>query len=313
MTRIALLGPQRHQPNVGEIAVSLGVKGRLAVITAGWQEREAEIEELDAILEHPAVNLKLHQRAERIFLGEPSFREAHRAHQNHIKKLQGLYRIRLGHLMNAVRDLLDRRDEHKEDPLIEGEIRAAMRSVTKLDRFHISRLRQLHHDFQEKWTLGHASLLMDHHYELADILRDCDGVLIAGGHVAVLLNRLRLLKMASLIRGKTIIAWSAGAMALGEKIVLFHDTPPQGSGYAEVFEAGLGLYPGVVPLPHAAKRLRLDDPTRVTMFAGRFPEDKCLTFDEGSSLIMEGESWRESNKVRQLKVNGKVEVMEVGF
>ena len=90
------------------------------------------------------------------------------------------------------------------------------------------------------------------------------------GHVAVLLNRLRIFKLEPMLAQKPIIAWSAGAMVLAKRIVLFHDTPPQGKGFAEVFEAGLGLYSNLIPLPHAAKRLQLDNPTRVSIFARRF-------------------------------------------
>jgi hypothetical protein len=47
--------------------------------------------------------------------------------------------------------------------------------------------------------------------------------------VAVLVNRLRLFGLGDLVADKTVFAWSAGAMAVSERVVLFHDDPPQGT------------------------------------------------------------------------------------
>ena len=65
-------------------------------------------------------------------------------------------------------------------------------------------------------------------------------------------HRMRLFRLSNSLLDKPVIAWSAGAMVLGERIVLFHDTPPQGSAWAEVMEQGFGLLPDLVPRPHAA-------------------------------------------------------------
>ena len=73
----------------------------------------------------------------------------------------------------------------------------------------------------------------------------------------VLLHRMRLFDVMGLLNDQPIFAWSAGAMAMGDRVVLFHDSPPHGVGNAELFEEGLGAYHGVLPLPHAKKRLHL--------------------------------------------------------
>jgi hypothetical protein len=78
-----------------------------------------------------------------------------------------------------------------------------------------------------------------------------------------------------------VVAWSAGAMALAERVVLFADEAVQGSGHAEVYRRGMGLVRGVVPLPHARRRLHLDDPVRVAAFARRFADACCLILDDG--------------------------------
>jgi peptidase E len=129
-------------------------------------------------------------------------------------------------------------------------------------------------------------------------------VLVAGGHVAVLLNRLRLFGFAELARGKPIIAWSAGAMALSDRVVLFHDRPPQGAAHAEILEGGLGLIPGVVALPHAHRRLALEDPERVREFAQRFAPARCLTLEHGSLVRWHAGRVAEARDVKRLARSG---------
>ncbi|MBS0395160.1 MAG: Type 1 glutamine amidotransferase-like domain-containing protein, partial [Proteobacteria bacterium] len=139
-----------------------------------------------------------------------------------------------------------------------------------------------HAAFARHWQRSARASLAPHRESLARAIEAAAAVLVAGGHVAVLLNRLRLFGLAALLERKPLIAWSAGAMALTERVVLFHDRPPQGAAHAEVLEPGLGLVPGVVALPHAAARLALEDAVRVQAFARRFAPARCLALDHGS-------------------------------
>jgi peptidase E len=123
-----------------------------------------------------------------------------------------------------------------------------------------------------------------------DVWRRVEGaglVLIAGGHVAVLLNRIRLFRLGALLAQKPVIAWSAGAMVLGERIVLFHDNAPQGRRNAEVLDAGLGIVPKLIPLPHARTRLDWSSRTRMALFARRFAPSQCCTLDFGSLIRLD--------------------------
>jgi hypothetical protein len=53
--RIVLLGPQRLAPKVGFVARRLGIEGRAALVTAGWQERELETDDPVAALGLPHI------------------------------------------------------------------------------------------------------------------------------------------------------------------------------------------------------------------------------------------------------------------
>ena len=62
MRPVVLLGPQRLRPDLVEAVDRVGVDGPVAAVTAGWQEREDEIDELSAHLRRPTHNLQLHRR-----------------------------------------------------------------------------------------------------------------------------------------------------------------------------------------------------------------------------------------------------------
>ena len=64
MPSLTLLGPQRFTPTLGEAVARAGVTGRLASVTAGWQEREAEDLELHEHLGERTENLMLYARSE---------------------------------------------------------------------------------------------------------------------------------------------------------------------------------------------------------------------------------------------------------
>ncbi len=98
-------------------------------------------------------------------------------------------------------------------------------------------------------------------------------------------------------------------MVLGERAVLFHDSPPSGPGHTEVALPGLGLYRGVIPLPHARTRLRLDDPHRVARMSLRFAPAHCVVLEAGTRLDWEENAWRPVD-VEQLGSDGSVKRWE---
>jgi peptidase E len=148
---------------------------------------------------------------------------------------------------------------------------------------------------------------LHHRRELGRLLGDASCLLVAGGHIAMLLHRLRLFDVFGLYGDRPVIAWSAGAMALCERIVLFHDAPPQGSSWAEVMEAGFGLVPGLVALPHASKRLHTHDARNVQVMARRFAPACCALLDEGSRFDWNGKRWSARPGSSRLGEDGSVE------
>ncbi len=110
------------------------------------------------------------------------------------------------------------------------------------------------------------------------------------------------------ISGIALAKYEATAKAF--QIVDILQVFSQGPGYAEVFEAGLGLFDDVIPLPHANNRLQLDNPTRVSMFARRFNHASCLTLETGSRVDRIDGKWAPKNNIHCLRENGAVETWE---
>jgi peptidase E len=136
---------------------------------------------------------------------------------------------------------------------------------------------------------------------------------IAGGNVAILLNRLHLFGIGNIFSNHTIFAWSAGAMALTERIVVYHDDPPQGRGNPEVLRPGLGLVPGIIALPHAHRRIRLDRPRRLRQWHHRFAPLRCLAFEDGSWVTFDdGRITSITAGVRTFTEDGRLDEVLVG-
>ena len=148
--------------------------------------------------------------------------------------------------------------------------------------------------------------------EIAKRLDGAAGLAIAGGHVAVLVNRLRLFGVLELLGDRPVVAWSGGAMVCAERIVLFHDRPPQGRGDSEVIDRGLGLARGVVLFPHARRRLDLDDPVRLQIMALRFAPARCVTLDDRACFLFDGQAWSADPGVGVLSREGALEPASAG-
>jgi hypothetical protein len=303
---VVVLGAQRFEPSLGAAVKELGVSGRIAVITAGWQERESEDEELAAHLGNRTVNLMLHSRGEEVFHQDPELRAAHRERQDSLRHRQDFYRVRLEHAMEA-----DKMIRQREPPggLADEEREASVESLRALDRRHLDHCVAEHASFDKEWS--ERPSVAKHRREIADIVDGCEAFAIAGGHVASLLNRLILFGIGDLVAGRSVFAWSAGAMAVSDRVVLFHDDPPQGPGASEVLDAGLGLCPNAVFFPEPEKRLHVDQKDRMALLSRRFAPALCLLLPARSRAAFRGSKFVSSIGVQRLTSAGEAIPFEI--
>jgi len=279
-----LLGPQSPVPNLRQAIDIVAPDAPVVVISAGWRDSEGEIDELREVAGCPIDDLKLYHRAEQVFSHEPVLRSLQRERQDKLTELQRLYRMRLAPTIAAARKLLRTRAEPE---LLRLEQRAAISQLRALDSHHLRRIRAIHQAFNQRRSELDIPRATAQREEVQQLVENAGLVLIAGGHVAVLLNRIRLFGLDDLLARKPVIAWSAGAMALSDRIVLFHHAAPQGKRDAELLDAGLGIVQRRVLLPHASTRLDWRNRRRMGLFSRRFSPATCCTLDNGSMIHLE--------------------------
>lgn len=281
-----LLGPQRR-PTLDTVAASLQLVGPIATITAGWQERENDDGELGTLLGARDVNLGLYRRWLDVTERDPLFAAGERRLAEVLDEVAGSYLIRLDHALQAVY-AVQRRGGN--GPLRSGILAEAIGTVRDLDAAHLRRVGAVRGEFYAELPPHERPVIAEHRAEVAALLGDAAAVVVAGGHVGVLADVLHLFNVAASLRAP-VIAWSAGAMALGERIVLFGDRSAHGPGHPEIYGSGLSMLRGVVPLPHARARLLLDDAPRMSVFARRFAPARCVLLENGTRIDTSDGIW----------------------
>lgn len=287
-----VLGPQRPTPSVPELVADLPGDGHVVAISAGWRWGEIEQPKVLSDLGVDVLHLPLYKWFDQIRRADLDVHRAHHARQHRIVEAKKLYRLRLVAALDAVRKLDD--IELAEPDLVDDARRAAMAHVQQIDRHFIDTVDEVHAggDFAEPWRDGVAA---KGHGHATAALEGAKAVLVAGGHVGVLYTRMRFFGLHEALHdalnaGTALLAWSAGAMALSDRVVLFDDDTPHGFRHPELFGRGFKLMPGAVFLPHAADRLALDDGARVRRLANRFARP-CIGLQPGAALRWDGVRW----------------------
>jgi hypothetical protein len=297
-----LLGPQRPLVNLNTELDSLNIGDEpIAVISAAWQEAEGDIDDVRHLVSNPLSDLGIYKRAAELFAADKALHDAYRQRQERLQEQQRLYRIRLRQLMIAARRTL-RADGNPS--VIAAERRHAIAQLRELDRHHLRQIKKSHTRFDSAYNIDCHALLAEHTAAVADDLSKVSTVMIAGGNVVVLMNRLTLFGMTLPLQQKNIVGWSAGAMVLGERVVLFHDRLPQGRRDSEILCEGLGMLPGVIVLPDAQGRLRTKERIRTSLFSRRFSPAACVTLDNGASMLFDGAKLRESTAAKRMTRGG---------
>jgi hypothetical protein len=279
---------------VDTLVRSLDLDGPVATITAGWQEQELDYGDLSAFLDRRDVNLELFRRWSDVQDRDPEYAAGERLVQGVLADLHDTYLLRLDYALRAVRALQQR--DGGSGPVAADALSEAVAAAADLDAAHLRRVNEVRGEFFEKIPPHGRPVIAEHRAAVAGLLSQAAAVVLAGGHVGVLAEMLHLFNVAASVKdaagargpGWPVIAWSAGAMALTDRIVLFHDKAPQGPGHPEVHGSGLSLVREVVALPHARARLLLDDTARMAVFARRFAPARCVLLEQGTRLDSEG-------------------------
>jgi hypothetical protein len=274
-----LLGPQRFLTTAGTVVGSLRPEGTVATVTAGWQDRESADDELDEVMGGRSRNLSLYARLFDVLESDEHFAAAALAHRDAMDELAGIYSLRLQRALDSVY-VVARRPARQD--IAETAFADAVRGLRDIDEWYLRTVDQLYGELEAAAAPTSSEPVQRHREEVAEIVREAAVLAVAGGHVGILLRCLRLFAVAP--RELPVVAWSAGAMAMTERVVLYNDRGPQGVQGAEVWDRGTGRVRNIVAMPHARRRLRLDDPVHAKVLVHRFAPAACLLLDDGTNV-----------------------------
>jgi hypothetical protein len=275
--RAFVLGPQRR-PTLGPVVGALELAAPVATVTAGWEEREPDDTELDALLGGRSRNLRLHARWQDVLARDPAYADAERQYRAALREHRALYQLRLDAALRGLREVT----RYDGDDAVRSAARTDAEAVVRLvDEQHLARVREARASFEDTWRPGERDAVAEHRSAVSHVAGSASALVVTGGNVEVLLHVLRLFAVPA---PPAVIAWSAGAMALTERVLLFHDRTPYSPSDAEFLDSGVGWLRGCVLLPHARRRLRTDDPVRMAELAARAAPARCVVLDDGVRL-----------------------------
>lgn len=296
---VTVLGPERPYP-ILPTALS-GLQGPVALISAGWRYDEDRDEPLRDAIGRSVINLRLYAAFRDIERDAPELVTAHARKQAALKSVKTVYRDAIVSGLAGVQKLwADRRDP--SCPWFQQ----AIRHLQEVDSLFLAEAGRLHEEFAATERPFQHPLVRSIRDGIENALATCSAVLVAGGHVGVLRNRMAFFGLDQALQGKRIFAWSGGAMVLAERILLYHDYTTHGVGLAEYLDRGFGLIPGVVFLPHAEQRLDLKSKDNIAILASRLAPMRAIGLQNGGGIDPEGRVFGREGAVTELGVDGVV-------
>ena len=126
--------------------------------------------------------------------------------------------------------------------------------------------------------------------KLVDQILGASLMALPGGSPSRLLVGFRFFRLEGVLtealrRGTCFFGTSAGAMALGRRVVVFHDKSEPRSEF-QMLENGVGLVEGLQVFPHCTDRVQTQDPANLAYLAARFRHRICVGLNAGSVLAL---------------------------
>ncbi|HSN98430.1 MAG TPA: Type 1 glutamine amidotransferase-like domain-containing protein [Candidatus Nanopelagicales bacterium] len=116
-------------------------------------------------------------------------------------------------------------------------------------------------------------------------------ILLFGGRLDLLLDALRFFRLRdplaeALRRGAQLVAMSAGAMVLCQRVIVYDDFAETPRDF-QLYDRGLELVRDLQLFPHCMERIQTDDPDNLAYLARRFRNQVCVGLNQRSFLLME--------------------------
>jgi hypothetical protein len=285
VSRNVLLGPVGDGAILDGVLRSLDVDGPVALVTAGWAEAERNDAELDRALGGGTRNLGLYGRRLDILDRDGEYAAAERQLHAVIGELREAYLVQLRHALLGVEAV--RQHVAKARRRTAAQLDDAIETVRALDDRHAARMAEAYGEFYTAFPPHDRTVIAEHRESIAATVSECAAIAIAGGHVGVLNDCLHLANIGAVLGDRPLLAWSSGAMAAAERVMVVDDGD-LAARPDEVLAEGIGVVHGVVPLPDAVHRMRVDDRDHLALLARRVAPRVCVLLDSGDVLPCDG-------------------------
>jgi hypothetical protein len=298
---LVLLGQQLESPRVQDVLAEWQIRGPVGLVSAGWEEDEEDDQWVRDALDVPVVNSHLYGLADRLFQDDPEVLRLLRERQDRLRDLREINAWQTENLFALARELWQRIEENAAAV---GPFHQTMAHLREVDRTYLRSVSTVIKEYDQRIAPQVRPSLQAYRSAVLQRLDGCQALLIAGGHVGVLLNRLnlcRLLRHVSL----PIIAWSGGAMALGERVFFYDHFIPHAKKEVELSRQGLRMYVGLQVFPRAEERLNLQDHNELALLARRI-EAPCLLLESNSEIRWNSDGTLQTVNVRVADANGGV-------
>lgn len=173
------------------------------------------------------------------------------------------------------------------------EILASIDTLVQNDERMLEALTQAEQQLLARTGLRHDAEWQAEREALTQRILAADVVLFFGGSPMSLLEPLRFYDLQpalleTLRRGATIVASSAGALVLCERMVVFDDKSSDPlRRHFQLLDRGLGLVGGLQILPHCMDRIHTDDPDNLAYLSRRFGDRLCVGLNRESYLMVD--------------------------
>ena len=309
-------GPSRHREP------ALRSADRVLIVTASWGRGELNDQPLRAGFaaqgRGPADNLRLWTAMASFLKERPVVQGLFSEHTSAFEQLCDAYAVENDALTNTMRDawararselgikhfprLLNRGDRQVPGPptrpvhhLIEHalaqQVQRQVDALVNADDLRANTLRELWAHFLLAAGLEFDGLWQEQRQVLQERLLRSSLIAIAGGDPSTLLTALRFFDLGGVFveavrRGAHVFGSSAGAMVLGQRVIIFHDRRLPRQEFL-LLDNGLGLSRGVQIFPHVHDRLHTEDPFNLAYLSARFRHRLCVGLNAGSTLALQ--------------------------
>ena len=299
---LMLLGHQRENPRLQSVLEKWNIRDSVALVSAGWEEDEEDDQWVRDALDCQVVNTHLYRLADELFHQDPEVLTLLRERQDRLRELREVNELQTENLCVVARQLWQRQEQSAAAVF---PLQQTIAQLRQIDVSYLQAVSTVIREFDQRIGSKRRPSVLAYREAVLKRIAGCQALLIAGGHVGVLLNRLnlcRLLRHVSL----PIIAWSGGAMVLGQRVVFYDHFVPHAKREVELSRKGLNLFSGMQLFPRAAERLNLQDVCELTLLARRM-DGECLVLDAHSQLEWTAHGRLNVENVRHVTSNGEVQ------